>query len=47
MISNLKITDDLTDHVDVRIHNSIVSLKNKNKFIEKLKTMTLEDIRRE
>lgn len=42
----MKITDDLTDHVDVRVHNSIVTLKNRNKLIDKLKTMTLEDIRR-
>lgn len=47
MIWNLRVVEDLTGHVEVRLHNSIVGLQNKKKFIEKLKTMTVEEIRRE
>ena len=43
----MRVVEDLTGHVEVRLHNSIVGLQNKKKFIERLKTMTIEEIRRE
>lgn len=42
MIWNLRIEEDLTGHVDVRVHSSIVRLQGKKRFVEKLKTMTIE-----
>lgn len=41
MIWNLRVVEDLTGHVEVRLHNSIVGLQNRKKFIDKLKTMTI------
>lgn len=43
----MRVVEDLTGHVEVRLHNSIVSLQSRKKFIDRLKTMTVEEIRRE
>lgn len=43
----MRVVEDLTGHVEVRLQNSIVSLQSRKKFIDRLKTMTVEEIRRE
>ena len=43
----MRIVDDLRTHVEVRIHDNKIGIQEKSRMKERLKTITIEEVKKE